>query len=950
MYFYFFNQYNLKILEKKLLSIFKYNISSKLLQELLYLGFEYSFMYNYSLNINDFSNFIYLLILYKNKINNIYNNKYYEVKYNYINIFLNNYYYLKIFNSIQTILNYNIYFKINPIYSNLFLFFNNKIKIKYSQLQQLVGYKGYVSNINGIIYEKPIINNYINELNLYEYILSCFGSKKGIIDTALKTADSGYLTKRLVNITNNFIIKEINCKSPFMFRYKCNMDVYGNIFYPLNLLKFKILQNNIIHLDKGIYINFKNIYLTKYILNKLLNLYYVNYINLYIKSVYLCNIFNNICNNCLNYKQLYKYNLGQHIGVISSEAISEPSTQMVLRTFHANSILKYKYNQSVLKKYYIYKLYSYKFKINKIFKFMFNFKMYLNIKFNLIFLLNKLLFKNKINKFYLNYILFNSHIKYNFIYNSISKNFKCNYNNIIIKNIDNFIKYYNYNTLQLLIKNSYNKWIIYNLYTYYIYFNYIKLYNINNKGIIYYNNINKKYNILYFINNSINYSSYYYINNYNIMNNNIKLYMYLISIKKNNLKLNYLNKIYSLNNKYIIYKVGMKKIIYNKNFINNSILKYNKYEKYNNNIYEIIYYNWSKYLLKNNYFNLFIVYNNYIKYLYKNTIKNYLYFIKNLYYVNNNFINNSIIYKLNYNIYNNQFNKLYDYKKNIYLLFINNFYNKIFYNYIYNNINNLYLNDITVGLESINILFENKNIKNNISFISNNIYVIYYVKYYNYLNNIIYIYNVCNINKINYFKYKLNFYSYIFEDISSILYSGYSLNTDFYLINNNLKYYFKYLLSNINIYQSIKSSYIYIYNILLESIVKQYSYQNIYLPAIYFELIIKKMLSCIKIISNNFNLFKYNDIIPLYLINIINYSLNLNKYKIYKYEPIILGVTKSILANSGFLTNISFQNTFKILSSNILTNKIDWLLDIKSKIIMTDLLPVGNGWYRYLTV
>ncbi|CAD2107662.1 RNA polymerase D (apicoplast) [Plasmodium vinckei brucechwatti] len=899
MYFYFFNQYNLKILEKKLLSIFKYNISSKLLQELLYLGFEYSFIYNYSLNINDFSNFIYLLILYKNKINNIYHNKYYEIKYNYINIFLNNYYYLKIFNNIQTILNYNIYFKINPIYSNLFLFFNNKIKIKYSQLQQLVGYKGYVSNINGIIYEKPIINNYINELNLYEYILSCFGSKKGIIDTALKTADSGYLTKRLVNITNNFIIKEINCKSPFMFRYKCNMDVYGNIFYPLNLLKFKILQNNIINLDKGIYINFKNIYLTKYILNKILHLYYANYINLYIKSVYLCNIFNNICNNCLNYKQLYKYNLGQHIGVISSEAISEPSTQMVLRTFHANSILKYKYNQSVLKKYYIYKLYSYKFKINKIFKFMFNFKTYLNIKFNLVFLLNKLLFKNNINKFYLNYILPNSHIRYNFIYNSISKNFKCNYNNIIIRYINNFIKYYNYNILQLLIKNSYNKWVIYNLYTYYIYFNYIKLYNINNKGIIYYNNINKKYNILYFIKNSINYR--------------------------------------------------IKKIIYNKNIINNNILKYNKYEKYNN-IYEIIYYNWNKYLLKNNYFNLFIIYNNYIKYLYKNTIKNYLYFIKNLYYINNNFINNYIIYKLNYNIYNNQFNKLYDYKKNIYLLFINNFYNKIFYNYIYNNINNLYLNDITIGLESINIIFENKNIKNNISFISNNIYVIYYVKYYNYLNNIIYIYNVCNINKINYFKYKLNFYSYIFEDISSILYSGYSLNTDFYLVNNNLKYYFKYLLSNINIYQSIKSSYIYIYNILLESIVKQYSYQNIYLPAIYFELIIKKMLSCIKIISNNFNLFKYNDIIPLYLINIINYSLNLNKYKIYKYEPIILGVTKSILANSGFLTNISFQNTFKILSLNILTNKIDWLLDIKSKIIMTDLLPVGNGWYRYLTV
>ncbi|VVF13556.1 DNA-directed RNA polymerase subunit beta'', putative (apicoplast) [Hepatocystis sp. ex Piliocolobus tephrosceles] len=761
MYFYFFNKYNLKILEKKLLSIFKYNISSKILHELLYLGFEYSFLYNYSLNLNDFSNFIYLLILYKNKINNIYNNKYYEIKYNYINIFLTNYHYLKIIDNIQNILNYNMYYKINPIYSNLFFFFNNKIKIKYSQLQSLVGYKGYISNIKGIIYEKPIINNYINELNIYEYILSCYGSKKGIIDTALKTADSGYLTKRLVNITNNFIIKEINCKSPFLFKYTCNMDIYGNIILPLNMLQFKLLQNNIININKGIFINIKNTYIIKYILNKLLNLEYKNYIYLYVKSLYLCNIFNNICNNCLNYKQLYKYNLGQHIGVIASEAISEPSTQMVLRTFHANSILQNKFNYNILNKDIIYKLYPYKFKINKIFKIIFNFKKHINSKFNLIFLINKLLIKYKFNNIYYNYIIPNKFIKYNFIYNSISKNFKYDFNNIIIKYLDGYIKYYTNNVIQLLIKNIYNKWIIYNLYTYYIYYNYIKLYNINNKGIIYNNNTN-------------------------------------------------------------------------------------------------------------------------------------------------------------------------------------------FYNYNYNNISNLYLSDITIGLKSINIIFENKNIKNNISFISNNIFVIFYIKYYNYLNNIIYIYNVFNKNKITNFNYKLNFYSYIFEDISSILYSGYTLNTDFYSINNNLKLYFNYLLTNINIYQSTKSSFIYIYNILMESILKQYNYQNIYLPSIYFELIIKKMLSCIKILSYNFKLFKYNDIIPLNLINIINYSLNLNKYNIYKYEPIILGITKSILANSGFLSNISFQNTFKIISLNILNNKIDWLVDIKSKIIMTDLLPIGNGWYRYL--
>ncbi|KMZ83322.1 hypothetical protein PVBG_06256 [Plasmodium vivax Brazil I] len=506
-----------KVFKKKLLNIFKYNISSKILHELLYLGCEYSFIYNYSLNLNDFSNLIYLLVLYKNKINNIYNNKYYEIKYNYINIFLNNYYYLKVINKIQLILNNTIYLKINPIYSNLFFFFNNKVKIKYSQLQQLIGYKGYISNIKGIIYEKPIINNYINELSIYEYILSCYGSKKGIIDTALKTADSGYLTKRLINITNNFIIKEINCKSPFIFKYKCNMDIYGNIILPFNILQFKILQNNIINKYKGIYFNLKNIYITKYILNNLLNLLSNIYIYLNIKSIYLCNIFNNICNNCLGYKQLYKYNFGQHIGVISSEAIGEPSTQMVLRTFHVNSILKNKYNYNIFKKNNIYRLYSYKFKINQVFKLIFNFKKYINSKFNLVFLINKLLFKYKYLNY--NYIIINRFIKYNFIYNSISKNFKYTFSNIFIKYFNNKVKYYSLNMVQLLIKNLYNKWVIYNLYTYYFYYNYIKLYNINKKGIIYNFNVNKKLNIIYFVKSFINFYSYLNVRNNNVILN-----------------------------------------------------------------------------------------------------------------------------------------------------------------------------------------------------------------------------------------------------------------------------------------------------------------------------------------------------------------------------------------------------------------------------------------------
>nr|QUL61520.1 RNA polymerase sigma factor rpoC2A [Haemoproteus columbae] len=518
MYFYFFNKINLNILEKKLLILFKYNISKKILHELLYLGYEYSFLYNYSLNIQDFSNFIYLLILYKSKINKIYKFKYYELNYNYINIFLNNYYYLKIFNKMQKILNENLYYKINPIYSNLHFFYKNKIKIKYSQLQQLIGYKGYISNIQGIIYDKFIINNYINELNIYEYILSCYGSRKGIIDTALKTSDSGYLTKRLINTVNNFIIKEINCNTPYLFKYLCNLDLYGNVIFPMNMLKYKVLQNNIFNKYNGNLIYTKNVYLTTYILNNLLNLNYKNYVYIICKSLFLCLLINNICNCCLNYKHLYKYNLGQNIGVISSTSIGEPGTQMILRTFHTSSIFNLKYNYNNLKKSYIYKSYIYKFyNIKKIFKLIFNINKYINIKNNLIFNINKLIFNKKNNniiykfifKYHKNYIVPNQFIMYNYILNNISKNFKFNINYLNIKYNKYIFKYYNNNLIQLLIKNIYNKWILYNLYSYYYYYNYIKIYNIYNKGIIYNLNINKKFNNIYLLKTYLNYFSFF---------------------------------------------------------------------------------------------------------------------------------------------------------------------------------------------------------------------------------------------------------------------------------------------------------------------------------------------------------------------------------------------------------------------------------------------------------
>jgi len=109
----------------------------------------------------------------------------------------------------KVIQNFQISKKLNP----LFLMSFSGARGNLSQVRQLVGMRGLMSDPNGQILEFPIRSNLNEGLTLTEYLISCYGARKGIVDTALRTATSGYLTRRLVDVAQHIIIEHLNCKT-----------------------------------------------------------------------------------------------------------------------------------------------------------------------------------------------------------------------------------------------------------------------------------------------------------------------------------------------------------------------------------------------------------------------------------------------------------------------------------------------------------------------------------------------------------------------------------------------------------------------------------------------------------------------------------------------------------------------------------------------------------------
>jgi len=201
-----------------------------------------------------------------------------------------------------------------------------------AQLKQLAGMRGLMAKPSGEIIENPIKSNFKEGLSVLEYFTSTHGARKGLADTALKTASSGYLTRRLVDVAQDAVIREVDCKTTNGVLVEEIVES-GNITSPLSeRILGRTPSEDIVDQDKNLLVGAGEIIEEGHLepISK------IGLRSLKIRSVLTCETEDGICSKCYG-RDLARgtsVNVGEAVGIIAAQSIGEPGTQLTMRTFH----------------------------------------------------------------------------------------------------------------------------------------------------------------------------------------------------------------------------------------------------------------------------------------------------------------------------------------------------------------------------------------------------------------------------------------------------------------------------------------------------------------------------------------------------------------------------------------------------------------------------------------
>lgn len=217
--------------------------------------------------------------------------------------------------------------------NDLYLVINSGSRGSILQLRQLGGTRGIVSDAKGDIVAVPIIPSYKEGLNPIEQFLSSYGTRKGIIDKNFKTAISGYLTRKLISLTQSIIITTYDCETN-------DFTCYEELFSQSKSISLSVFDRL---LGRTLFEDVLNIKKNTVLTEKELNIFQENNINLSkvkIRTIFNCKIIFGLC--CLCYgKDIPKRNLvqiGRSVGILAAQSLGEPALQMTLRTFHSGGV------------------------------------------------------------------------------------------------------------------------------------------------------------------------------------------------------------------------------------------------------------------------------------------------------------------------------------------------------------------------------------------------------------------------------------------------------------------------------------------------------------------------------------------------------------------------------------------------------------------------------------
>ncbi len=220
----------------------------------------------------------------------------------------------------------------NPL-NSVYMMSNSGARGNISQVRQLVGMRGLMANPQGEIIDLPIKTNFREGLTVTEYIISSYGARKGLVDTALRTADSGYLTRRLVDVSQDVIVREIDCGTDRYIPVRPMTDG-ERVLIPLkDRLLGRVPAEDVLHPKTGEVIVARNESITDDIANAI-GAAKVKEIKA--RSALTCEAARSVCQHCYGWSLAHSHmvDLGEAVGIIAAQSIGEPGTQLTMRTFH----------------------------------------------------------------------------------------------------------------------------------------------------------------------------------------------------------------------------------------------------------------------------------------------------------------------------------------------------------------------------------------------------------------------------------------------------------------------------------------------------------------------------------------------------------------------------------------------------------------------------------------
>ena len=221
-------------------------------------------------------------------------------------------------------------FNQNDPLNSVWMMANSGARGNMSQVRQLVGMRGLMANPQGEIIDLPIRTNFREGLTVTEYVISSYGARKGLVDTALRTADSGYLTRRLVDVAQDVIVREDDCGTSRCILVKAEDGKYGS------RLVGRLTADQVVGAD-GEVLAERNTEIDPP-LSKRFEKAGVQAVS--VRSPLTCEANRSVCRKCYGWALAHNelVDLGEAVGIIAAQSIGEPGTQLTMRTFHTGGV------------------------------------------------------------------------------------------------------------------------------------------------------------------------------------------------------------------------------------------------------------------------------------------------------------------------------------------------------------------------------------------------------------------------------------------------------------------------------------------------------------------------------------------------------------------------------------------------------------------------------------